>query len=231
MKRSQYILLPALIIVFIGQSCATVKNVWEKILEVPELLQPEKKAPLGYPGIDVFSGESDEENARSVSLLSGVVRHTIYGSEKWEDPIGIQAGIIYPFYRISNELDLRVEANFTMQGAKWVEEDTRGSTNLVYINIPFVLRYKTNFGLVAEGGLQPGFLISAKKYEGTVDHQMINMRKIDLSLPLGIGYEFKNNFGIGLRVITGLTDITKYSSGNDRNFVLALRGTYTFRMK
>lgn len=231
MKRTLYIPLIVLPFLFLAQSCATVKNVWENITDLPELIRPDEKQPLGYPGVDVFTNESAEENSRSITGFSGIVRHTIYGSEKWEDPLGIQVGVIYPFYSINHFLDLRGEVNFTMQGAKWIESDTKGRTNLIYINTPIVLRYQTDFGLFAEGGLQTGFLISARKYEGTVDNYMVNMRKIDLSIPIGIGFEFKNNFGVGLRMITGLTDISRYSASNDRNLVLALRGTYTFRMK
>lgn len=214
-----------------GQSCATVKNIRENMGKLPGILLTDKKSSSGYQGTDVFSDDYSKENTRSVTGFSGIVKHTICGNEKWEDPVGIQAGIIYPFYRINEFVDLRVEANISMQGAKWEESDIRGRTNLLYINIPVVARYQTDFGLYAEGGLQSGFLISARKYEGTVENYMKNMRLLDLGIPLGIGYEFRNNFGIGIRIITGFTDISRYSSSYDRNFVMALRGTYTFSFK
>jgi hypothetical protein len=59
--------------------------------------------------------------------------------------------------------------------------------------------------------------------------------KLDLGIPVGIGYEFKNNFGIGLRVIPGLLNINVEtpSSVNTKahNLVIALRGTYSFRFR
>lgn len=187
----------------------------------PGMLRADNKSSPGYP----------EENTVPVTGFLGIAKHTIYGSEKWEDPVGIQAGVIYPCYRINDFIDLRIEANISMQGAKWEESGIRGRTNLLYINTPVVARYQTDFGLYAEGGLQSGFLIYARKYEGTVENYMKNLRLLDFSIPVGIGYEFKNNFGIALRIISGFTDITRYSSAYDRNFVMALRGTYIFRLK
>ena len=55
----------------------------------------------------------------------------------------------------------------------------------------------------------------------------------DLSIPIGVGYEFKNNIGVGVRVNPGIININSDEgvSGKDRNFVVALRGTYTFKKK
>jgi len=214
----------------ISQSCATIKSVWSDVKELPGKFHHTDQNEVGYPGVNTFI-TPDTVNNKGITGFIAINKHTVYGSDKWYDPVGLQAGVIYPFYRINNFLDLRAEANFSMQGAKWEEEDTKGRTNLVYINIPVVARYQSDFGFFAEAGIQPGFLISAKRYEGTVDNILVNMRKLDLSFPIGIGYEFKSNFGVGLRVIPGLTDITRYASGKDRNFVIALRGTYNFKLK
>lgn len=230
MRNTSFIIL-AIIIFFLTQSCATLNNIWSEAKELPKLVHRDSHEEVGYPGVPIIKDQKDAEDSKGLTGFVAVSRHTIYGSDKWYDPVGIQAGVIYPFYRINNFLDLRAEANVSMQGAKWEEEDAKGRTNLVYINLPVLVRYQTDFGLFAEAGLQPGFLVSAKKYEGTVNNIMVNMRKPDLSISFGIGYEFKSNFGAGIRVITGLTDITKYAAGNDRNFVIALRGTYTFKMK
>ena len=217
-----------------GQSCATVKSVWSDVKELPGKLHRNDRNDqyeVGYPGVNTIIVQDSMNSNKGITGVVSITKHTVYGSDKWYDPVGLQAGIIYPFYRINNFLDLRAEANVSMQGAKWEEDDAKGRTNLVYINVPVVARYQSDFGFFAEAGIQPGFLISARKYEGTVDNIMVNMRKFDLSFPIGAGYEFKNNFGVGLRVIPGLSDITRYASGKDRNFVIALRGTYNFRMK
>ena len=215
----------------IGQSCATIKSVWSDVKELPGKFHQNDQYEVGYPGANTIMVQDTLNNNKGITGVVAITKHTVYGSDKWHDPVSLQAGIIYPFYRFNDFLDLRVEANVSMQGAKWEEDDTKGRTNLVYINTPVVARYQSDFGFFAEAGIQPGFLISAKKYEGTVDNIMVNMRKLDLSFPIGLGYEFKSNFGVGLRVIPGLSDITRYSTSKDRNFVIALRGTYNFRMK
>jgi hypothetical protein len=53
---------------------------------------------------------------------------------------------------------------------------------------------------IGEIGLQPGVLLSAKdNYDGESYDYSDYVKTIDLSIPLGVGYDFPNNFGIGLR--------------------------------
>jgi hypothetical protein len=97
-----------------------------------------------------------------------------------------------------------------------------------------VTRYDFGNGFFAEAGLQPGFLLSAKdKFENVSYDYKDYVKTFDLGIPLGVGYEFPNNFGVGFRVTPGLTSINKgdYASYKDRNFVFAIRGTYTIPKK
>ncbi|MCX6261072.1 MAG: porin family protein [Bacteroidia bacterium] len=119
-----------------------------------------------------------------------------------------------------------------MQGSKWDETYTKGKTNLLYVNLPVVARYQTKSGFFGEAGLQPGLLLSAKdKYEGSTDNYIDHMKRLDLGIPVGIGYEFKNKIGVGLRLIPGIRDISKDAYEKDRNLIIALRGTYKFKLK
>ena len=230
MRRKINVLVLTIISMLVSQSCSTIKSIWSDVKELPSKFHQTDQYEVGYPGVPTIMVPDTSKNTSITGFVS-ITKHTVYGNDKWYDPVGLQAGVIYPFYRINDKIDLRAEANLSMQGAKWEGTDTKGRTNLLYINAPVVARYQFDFGFFAEAGIQPGFLVSAKKYEGTVDNIIVNMRKIDLSFPLGIGYEFKSNFGVGLRVIPGITDITRYAAGNDRNLVIALRGTYNFRIK
>ena len=170
--------------------------------------------------------------ASQVDVVLGLLKTSIIGSESWQDPIGLQVGAIVPVANINDMLSFRAEANLSMQGAKWEEYSLSGRTNLLYINIPLVIRYQTESGFFGEAGLQPGLLISAKdKYEDVTESYMDHMNALDISIPLGVGYEFKNNFGIGFRVIPGINDITKDEDDTDRNLVFALRGTYKLNLK
>lgn len=165
-----------------------------------------------------------------IEVVLGITKTSIIGSESWQDPIGFQVGAIVPVIDINDRIGFRAEANFSMQGAKWEEYTYSGKTTLLYINVPLVLRYQIESGFFGEAGLQPGLLLSAKdKYDdGTSESYMEHMNAFDLSLPVGVGYQFKNNIGVGFRVILGITDITKDEDYSDRNMVYAFRGTYRF---
>lgn len=169
-----------------------------------------------------------------LDLILGVSKSSITGGESWKDPIGFQVGASMPVLKFSENLGLRVEANFSMQGAKWEEPyyNLEGRLNLLYINLPVVVRYQTESGFFAEAGIQPGILLSAKdKYEDISEDYKDYMNIFDISIPIGIGYQINEKFGIGFRFIPGITDISEDEDESDRNLVFALRGTYTLNLK
>jgi hypothetical protein len=165
----------------------------------------------------------------------GIGKSSIVGeSDSWDDPVGVQAGASMPVVDLSESINLNAGLQATFQGAKWEESYYGGGTlsgkvNLIYLNAPLLVRYKFKNKFYAEAGLQPGFLLSAKdKYEGQTDDYKDYMNKFDLAIPFGGGYEFSNNFGIGLQIVPGITNINSEGDAKDRNFLVALRGTYTF---
>jgi hypothetical protein len=161
-----------------------------------------------------------------------ILKSSIIGGSSWRDPIGFQAGVNFPVMIISEPLALRAGAIISLQGANWQEGSLEGKTSLWYAYIPVVLRYQHSSGFYGEAGLQPGFLLSAMdKYEGTSENYIDEMNKFDLSVPVAIGYRFNNNIGVNLKVIPGITDITKDKDEKDRNFVFGLGVTYTFKVK
>jgi len=167
-----------------------------------------------------------------IDVVLGITKTSITGDESWKDPIGFQAGVIYPVYSINEMISIRAEADLALQGARWEEFDLKGRTNLLYINVPLIVRYLSENGFFAEAGIQPGFLLSARdKYEDVIDNYIDYMNRFDFSIPLGVGYQFENNFSASFRVIPGINDILKESDFTGRNLVFALRGTYTFHLK
>ena len=170
------------------------------------------------------------------SVVAGLNKSSIVGdSDSWKDPLGVVAGVIANIKSLSTDvLSFRGELQISQQGARW-EEDwgeglVSGKTRLLYINLPLVVRYQFKNGIFAEAGAQPGVLISARdKYEGESVSYMDYVNKFDLAIPLGAGYEFSNNIGIGIRVIPGLLNINSDNTWMDRNLVGSLRVTYTFR--
>ena len=170
--------------------------------------------------------------------LAGVNSRIVGESDSWSSAFGVQGGVAANIpYQSKLPITSWVEANISMQGASW-EEDwgeglVKGTTRLWYANIPLMTRYQFPNGFYGEAGIQPGFLLSAKdKYDGNAYDYREWIKTFDLSIPFGVGYEFPNNFGVGLRVIPGVTNVNKGDYAyKDRNFVVALRGTYTFQKK
>ena len=226
MKKKIYLLILLATLILMVQSCSFFRK--STMSETPN----EGPQDLGEPITQYAAEQNAAEHNATASVLLGVQKSSILGGESWEDPFGVQAGVIVPFLNLGETMNLRAEANISMQGAKWAEYDLEGKTSLLYLNVPIVFRYQHRSNFYGEAGIQPGFLLSAKdKYEETTEDYMDQMNRFDLSIPIGIGYEFKNNFGVGLRVIPGIIDITQDEDEKDVNFVIALRGTYTFKKK
>jgi hypothetical protein len=171
--------------------------------------------------------------------FSGVHSRIVGDSDSWTGALGFQGGVEahIPF---NSTIPLTAWAGFnvSMQGAGWVEDwgegPVEGTTRLWYLNFPLTSRYQFGKNLYGEFGIQPGVLLSAKdNYDGESYDYSDNIKTFDLGIPLGLGFNFPNNFGVGLRVTPGVLNINagEYSDYKDRNFVIALRGTYTFKGK
>ncbi len=157
---------------------------------------------------------------------------------------GGQVGVGTPVVKLSSNTAVFVEALYSMQGSEYEESGYTepgggggsygsGTVKLDYINMPIVARYQNPGGFYAEAGLQPGLLVSAKdKIAGNTYDIKDNVNKFDLGVVAGVGYQFNNNIGAGLRATPGITNINKKQSGyetlKDRNFVLSLAASYTF---
>ncbi len=156
----------------------------------------------------------------------GLNINNIIGSESWKTSMGPQLGVAVPLISLNESIVFRPELNLSLQGAGWDEGSLTGRTNLWYLNVPLVMRYQHSCGFFGEAGIQPGFLISAKdKYDGDSFDYMEYMKSFDLGIPIGVGYEFGNNLGVGIRMTPGLSDISTDDS-KDRNFVITMRLSY-----
>jgi len=176
----------------------------------------------------------------TMTVNLGPVHSRLTGdSDSWKGAFGAQGGVAahIPF-NCNLPLAMWAEANVSMQGAGWEgdygEGLENGVTRLWYLNFPLTARYQFGQGFYGEAGLQPGFLLSARdNYDGGSEDWKEYFKTFDLGIPLGVGYDFENNFGLNFRVIPGILNINEeeYYDYKDRNFVVALRGTYTFPKK
>ena len=82
------------------------------------------------------------------------------------------------------------------------------------INIPLLAVFTTRIGLSVKCGLQPEFVINDPDFKA---------RKANLSLPLGLAYEY-NNICLDLRYNLGLTNVmdSKYLTSKNRTIMITL---------
>lgn len=116
-------------------------------------------------------------------------------------------------YNLSDNLALTAGALFTMEGAKKDESGIKSTTELSYLNVPLLLNYYVAPGFAVKAGIQPGFFLSQEtKIEGGGQEIKVTgsdgLNKFDLSIPVGVSYEF-SNFVIDARYNLGLLKIAK----------------------
>jgi hypothetical protein len=96
--------------------------------------------------------------------------------------------------------------------------------HLHYISVPVLFNYYFADGrLRFEGGPEPGYLISARTKDGTVDDFFSNV--FDLSIDFGVAYNF-TKFTLGMRSNYGLFDIAsieKRDTNNQRTGEISFR--------
>ena len=159
------------------------------------------------------------------------------GSNNAKFRLGLVAGAEFG-YMVADQFGVTAGALFSMQGANSKDTDyTKDvSTTLTYVNIPILANYYIIPGLAVKAGIQPGFLLSAKqkaseKINGTwVDFDESStegLKKLDLSIPLGVSYEF-SDFVIDARYNLGLTNMidNDHSNISQKNSVIMLTVGY-----
>lgn len=107
---------------------------------------------------------------------------------------------------------------------------------LDYLNIPIVANYYFAKGWAVKAGIQPGFLLNAKKKVDGLGTRMNEdtdtkdgSKTFDLSIPLGISYEF-SKFVIDGRYNLGLTKVNKDGDDSNKNSVIQLTVGYKFAL-
>lgn len=153
-----------------------------------------------------------------------------YVKEKYK--FGLSAGAEL-WYQFHNSLALSAGLIESNQGTKTEDinlESTNNaketysySVNTQVLNIPLLLHVFVAPGLSFEAGVQPGFLLSAKSKENDEKNDVKSLMKtFDLSIPIGISYEYAN-IQLDLRYNHGLTSLGDFfDKGHNRSIVLTL---------
>lgn len=161
------------------------------------------------------------------------------------DKFSLAAGLTYGEQGSGYE-----DYEYSNGGAKVELKDLK--VDLDYLNIPVVANYYLFRGFAVKAGVQFGFLTTAKIKGKTItsingsttttemeDKKIGNqdfkdtLEKFDLSIPMGVSYEFKVPIVIDLRYNLGLTKVNKESTSGVKDFknnVVSLTVGYKFAL-
>lgn len=194
-------------------------------------------AKLGY----------DTGNNSEMSLQKGKYREGVFGGVDLQyqasDLFAVSIGAFYA--RQGCKYD---DSNLSGIAPGTYTAYSNCKTNLDYINIPIMAHEYLFEGFSVNAGLQFGFLVDKNEHIETqnvtinkdgsytyadqtskINEDNLLMHTFDLSIPLGISYEYANVV-LDFRYNIGLTKIYKLDSDNCRNKVFALSVGYKFNL-
>ena len=163
-------------------------------------------------------------------------------------------------YQLSPLVSLSAGLNWAQAGSGWEDwkhkengmtveiKDTKAETS--YLSIPLTANFYVWKGLALRTGVQMGFLTSAKlkmtaTASGTQNGLNVNQstdvdksfkdecNKFDLSIPVGVSYEFNNHLVLDARYNIGVTKVNKDKEPGEkdsRNGVFSLTIGYKIKL-
>lgn len=144
-------------------------------------------------------------------------------------------------YQATDIFSLSGGVIYSMQGAKESADGIDGTIKLDYINVPILANVYVAKGLAVKLGLQPGFMVNNKvkvsgggaSAEVGLEDAMeaagtpISLNKFDLSIPVGLSYEF-NNIVLDARYNWGVTKL--FENEDPKNSVFQISLGYKFAL-
>ena len=169
----------------------------------------------------VTANAQHREGEFSIQPRVGVTFSTLTDTEDAKMKVNLTYGAEYEQY-ITDQFSLAGGVLFTNQGYKF--DDGDGTLNNYYFAVPITANYYVVPGLAVKAGLQPAYRVktnmklNGQKYD--FDRVMdllydgigVKMNKFDLSIPVGLSYEYNNftldaryNFGL-IKLFSGIDD-------------------------
>ena len=140
-------------------------------------------------------------------------------------------------YQLASKFSLAAGVNYSLQGSGWKNKDIPVNGEVVklkdakielgYVNIPVTANYYLFKNFAVKAGVQFGFLTNAsakstaEKNNDKVDTDVDmkdQFKKVDISIPLGVSYQFKVPITLDLRYNLGLTKVNKESDPHVKDF-------------
>ena len=170
---------------------------------------------------------------------------------------GLLAGIDVE-YQATDLLFASIGLQYSMQGSRYPDFERKEDglmegfsdwhTNLGYLNVPLLVGCRITDGFSVKAGVQLGMLLNAKNYMSTTDiipqegggreqgkavGQTADLydscKKVDISIPLAVSYEFENVI-LDARYNIGLSRIYELDLLKSRNSVIQLTVGYRFQL-
>ena len=174
---------------------------------------------------------------------SSYTDNTEKGNLKGDFVLGLEAE-----YGIEEKISVAAGLLYSRQGTDFGEVKVYGNPdgsvsegwdkyefNLGYLNIPVVANFYFAKGLAVKVGVQPGFLLSARKEIdglGNTENESKDAKDLfksfDLSIPFGLSYEYEKAV-FDLRYNFGMTKINK-DDGDYKNSVIQFTVGYKFNL-
>ncbi len=150
-------------------------------------------------------------------LKAGANFSTITGATNGQSTstlIGFNGGVLLRLH-LNKTWAIQPEALYSGQGAKYSGNNSSGTVNNAYINIPVMLTYSLPFGLSLQAGPQFGLLMSAKDNSGGVTTDIKPAYKsTDISLAMGAAFTTPFKLGFDARYNLGLTNLQNAQGSN-----------------
>ena len=142
-------------------------------------------------------------------------------------------------YQVTDMISVSAGVLYSMQGAKSSDKSddykVESTSKFDYINIPILANVYVYEGLAVKLGLQPAFNVKADykisghgyNESGSMSDFGIDAKSFDLSIPVGVSYEYKN-YIVDARYNFGVTKVADH--GDARNSVFQFTFGYRFKL-
>ena len=134
---------------------------------------------------------------------------------------------------MTEQFGLAAGVLYTNQGVKYDEEGTTCKFNNHYLAVPITANYYVLPGLALKAGVQPAFRVKTnlkvggqtydmdKAAEALFDDFNLKFNKFDLSIPVGLSYEY-SGLTLDARYNIGLTSLISGAAKSFRNQVIVI---------
>lgn len=160
-------------------------------------------ALLAFSGNSLFAQSGEQK----IGVKAGLNLANIHGDDAEDNAmkIGFHVGgfATIPFGNLAFQPELLIST----RGYKYDSDDVDASTNLMYVDIPLLLKFYASDNFNVHLGPQVGFNLSAKSKFEDESEDIEHISTMDLGAALGVEYDTDMGLVVGARYFYGFTSI------------------------